>query len=251
MALRTFMKRKVKSPIEHKLKSLYDIGFSVVNVWLNANASAMGAAVAFYTIFAIAPLLILVLALAGILFGHQPKFLGDGNKNLVHAGSTYDSNGAFILQDLKMGDSYKVAFGLNDESVSNGTHALRAPGTFQAQGTNVTLNGTTNAGVTASVVPLTAQNQLFGEIQKLLGKNGAQSVQSLLVAADRPKTGLFAAIIGFVTLFIGSSSVFIQLQQALNAIWNVRLKSKGVRTFFRYRLLSLLALLGIGFIVLV
>ena len=54
-----------------QLKSWYDTGYSVVMVWINANASAMGAAVAFYTIFAIAPLFILVLALAGVLFGLQ------------------------------------------------------------------------------------------------------------------------------------------------------------------------------------
>lgn len=244
------MPRKFKSRIEHKLKSVYDIGYKVVTIWLNANASAMGAAVAFYTIFAIAPLLILVLALAGVLFGHQPKFMG-AKKNLIKAGSTYGPGGSFVLTNLTMNDSYKVAFGLNDESLTNGTHTLRASGKFVAEGTNVILHGSANSGVTASVIALTAENELFGEIQKLLGKTGAQSVQSLLAAANRPKASLFAAIVGFVTLFIGSSSVFIQLQQALNAIWNVRLKSTGIRSFFRYRVLSLLTLLGIGFLLLV
>lgn len=234
-----------------RLKFIYDTVYSVITIWLNANASAMGAAVAFYTIFAIAPLLILVLALAGILFGHQPKFLGGGNKNLIHAGSVYSPGGSFVLRNVNIGDSYQVAFGLNDKSLVNGTQTLSASGTIQAEGTNMTLYGSTNADVTASVVGLTAQNELFGEIQKLLGKSGAQSVRSILAAANRPKTSLFAAIIGFVTLFIGSSSVFIQLQQALNAIWQVRLKTTGIRSFLRYRLLSLLALLGIGFILLV
>ena len=151
-----------------KLKSLYDAGYSVVMVWINANASSMGAAVAFYTIFAIAPLFILVLALAGVIFGHQA-----------------------------------------------------------------------------------AQGEVFQEISKLIGKNGSESVQSILVAARQPKATLLATIVGFTTLFIGANSVFIQLQQALNAIWNIRLKSSGVRRFFRYRFLSFLALLGIGFILLV
>ena len=151
-----------------RLKSLYDLGYSVVMVWTDANASAMGAAVAFYTIFAIAPLFILVLALAGVVFGHQA-----------------------------------------------------------------------------------AENQLFHEISKLIGRNGSQSVQSILVAANRPKATLFATIVGFTMLYIGANSVFIQLQQALNAIWNVRLKCSGVRRFFKYRFVSFLALLGIGFILLV
>ena len=151
-----------------KIKSLYNTAYSVVMVWTDANASAMGAAVAFYTIFAIAPLFILVLALAGVVFGHQA-----------------------------------------------------------------------------------AQGELFAEIQKLIGRNGSQSVQSLLTAARQPKASLLATIIGFATLYIGANSVFIQLQQALNAIWNIRLKSSGLRRFFKYRFLSFLALLGIGFILLV
>lgn len=240
------MKRKAESIC----KSTYSFGYSVVAVWLHANASAMGAAVAFYTIFAIAPLLILVLALAGVLFAHQPRFMGE-NKNLIQPGSTYDSNGSFVLRDLAAGNSYQVVFGLNEESLVNSNQILHASGTFQAEGTNVTLYGTTNSGVTASIVGLMAQNELFGEIQKLLGKSGAQSVKSILVAANRPKASLWAAIIGFGALFIGSSSVFIQLQQALNAIWQVRLKSTGIRSFLRYRVLSLLTLLGIGFLLLV
>ncbi|HEX3627437.1 MAG TPA: YihY/virulence factor BrkB family protein [Verrucomicrobiae bacterium] len=241
------MKRKFKSIY----KSIYDTGYNVVDVWLNANASAMGAAVAFYTIFAIAPLLILVLALAGLLFGHQPKFMGGGHENLVPAGSTYDAGGSFRLTGLTAGDSYKVKFGLNEQSLVNSNQILHASGTFQALATNVDLRGSANARVTASVGALTAQNELFGEIQNLLGKEGSQSVQSILVAANRPKASLFATIIGFVALFIGSMSVFIQLQQALNAIWNVRPKTSGIRSFIRYRLLSLVTLLGIGFILLV
>jgi membrane protein len=158
----------LRSIMTARLKSLYDNAYAVVTVWLNANASANGAAVAFYTIFAIAPLFILVLALAGVLFGHEA-----------------------------------------------------------------------------------AKNQLFAEIAKLIGRSGSQSVQSILVAADRPKASLFATVVGLIALFIGASSVFIQLQQALNAIWNVRLKGTGIRRFLKYRLISFVALLSIGFLLLV
>jgi membrane protein len=144
-----------------KFKSLYEHMVQVISIWNNANASAMGAAVAFYTIFAIAPLFILVLALAGVLFG-----------------------------------------------------------------------------------PEAAQHELFGQIQGLIGTNGSEAIQSILAAANRPKASLIATIIGFITLFVGASSVFIQLQQSLNAIWNVRLKSSDVRSFIRHRLLSFAALLG-------
>ncbi len=151
-----------------RFKSLYNDVMQVISVWNNANASMMGAAVAFYTIFAIAPLFILVLALAGVLFGHDA-----------------------------------------------------------------------------------AQHELFGQIEGLVGKNGTQAIQSILVAADRPKASLWATIIGFTTLFIGASSVFIQLQLSLNAICNVRVQSTTIRGFIKHRLLSFAALFGIGFLLLV
>ena len=154
--------------LRKKFKSLYRHVIQTVAIWNDANASAMGAAVAFYTIFAIAPLFILVLALAGLIFGHTA-----------------------------------------------------------------------------------AQHELFGQIEQLIGKNGSESIQSILRAADQPRAGLFATAIGFITLFVGASSVFIQLQQSLNAIWNVRPKSSGIRSFVRYRLLSFAALLAIGFLLLV
>src|ERR1700753_1717408 len=117
---------------------IYQYLQEVIAIWNNANASAMGAAIAFYTIFAIAPLFILVLVLAGFLFGHDA-----------------------------------------------------------------------------------AQRELYGQINGLVGKNGNDAIQSILTAADKPKASLVATIIGFGTLFVGASTVFIQLQQSLNAIWNV------------------------------
>jgi membrane protein len=154
--------------VPKKLKSLYQHIVQAISVWNDANASAMGAAIAFYTIFAIAPLFILVLVLAGALFG-----------------------------------------------------------------------------------PEAAHRELFGQIKGLVGDNGATAIQSILTAADKPKTSLLATILGFITLFIGASTVFIQLQQSLNAIWKVRLKTSGLQSFIRHRLLSFAALLGIGFLLLV
>jgi membrane protein len=160
MALRFMVLQKLKSCYQHFIEAF--------SIWNEANASALGAAVAFYTIFAIAPLFILVLALAGILFGHEA-----------------------------------------------------------------------------------AQHELYGQIEGLLGKNGSEAIQSILTAADKPKAGAWAAIIGFATLFVGAGSVFIQLQQSLNAIWNVRPKASSMHAFIKQRLLSFAALLGIGFLLLV
>jgi membrane protein len=54
-----------------KLQNLYRLVREIVSVWMEGNTSSMGAAVAYYTIFAIAPLFIFVLAVAGFLFGHE------------------------------------------------------------------------------------------------------------------------------------------------------------------------------------
>ncbi len=54
-----------------KLQTIYRLLTEVISIWIAGNASSMGAAVAYYTIFAIAPLFIFVLALAGLLFGQE------------------------------------------------------------------------------------------------------------------------------------------------------------------------------------
>ena len=42
-----------------------------VNAWLDDFAPSMGAALAYYTLFSIAPLLIIVIAIAGLVFGQD------------------------------------------------------------------------------------------------------------------------------------------------------------------------------------
>ena len=54
-----------------KIRQIYGFIKESVDIWLDGNASSMGAAVAFYTIFAIAPLFIFALALAGFFFGKE------------------------------------------------------------------------------------------------------------------------------------------------------------------------------------
>jgi membrane protein len=54
-----------------KMRTAYRLLLEAVGIWIAGNASSMGAAVAYYTIFAIAPLFIFVLALAGFFFGQE------------------------------------------------------------------------------------------------------------------------------------------------------------------------------------
>jgi len=52
-------------------------------------------------------------------------------------------------------------------------------------------------------------------------------------------------------LFVGASSVFVELQDALNTIWNVRKRRLSLKNFIRTRLLSFAMVFGIGFLLMV
>lgn len=54
-----------------KIESLWDLLKDTFNSWLDDKAPRMAAALAFYMIFSIAPLLIIVIAIAGIVFGQD------------------------------------------------------------------------------------------------------------------------------------------------------------------------------------
>lgn len=94
---------------------------------------------------------------------------------------------------------------------------------------------------------------VFDTVRGLVGENGAQAVQAMVEGASRrPGAGALAAGIGLVTLLIGASGVFAQLQEALNVIWKVALKpSAGWGVTLRRRLLSVGMVGAIAFLLLV
>src|SRR5262249_358885 len=66
-------------------------------------------------------------------------------------------------------------------------------------------------------------------------------------AGRQPIVGLWTGTVAVVTLFIGASGVFIELQDALNTIWRVRRNARrGWWTFVKDRLLSFGMIIGIG-----
>ena len=138
--------------------------------WSDDNAQILGAALSYYSIFSIAPLLILAIAVAGAIFGAEA-----------------------------------------------------------------------------------AQGQISQSLEGLIGKNGAEVIEAMVKAASsKPGTGLIATIIGTVTLLIGASTVFAQLQAALNIIWKVKPKPEsGLKQLIKDRFLSFGMVLGISFLLLV
>jgi len=98
-----------------------------------------------------------------------------------------------------------------------------------------------------------ARGEIVGQIQGLVGKQGAEAIQAMLENAHKPGSGgLVATLIGIGALLFGASGVFGQLQEALNAIWNVQPKpGRGIKFFIQNRFLSFAMVLVIGFLLLV
>ena len=98
--------------------------------------------------------------------------------------------------------------------------------------------------------------QVMGQIQSLVGVDGAKFVSDLLTSASNPARGITATILGIVTLIFGALGVFNELHNSLNTIWEV--KEKETKGFFQSikkiivdRFLSFTMILGIGFLLLV
>src|SRR6202051_3160792 len=100
-----------------------------------------------------------------------------------------------------------------------------------------------------------AEGQFGGESRDLVGPVGAQAIQEVIRGAYKPQAGLVATILSLLTLIFGATSVAVELHEALNIIWHVPVKtgklSACVVDLVQERLLSLLLVLGAGFILVV
>nr|WP_315591892.1 YihY/virulence factor BrkB family protein [uncultured Cupriavidus sp.] len=141
-----------------------------VFAWIDDYAPSMGAALAYYTVFSVAPLLLIVIAIAGLAFGDEA------------------ARGAVVEQ-----------------------------------------------------------------IGGLIGEDGAKAIESMLVSLSEPAAGSLTALLSLLTLLVGATTVFAELQSALDRIWRVpeRKKPSGLWELLRARVLSFGMILGIGFLLIV
>jgi membrane protein len=98
-------------------------------------------------------------------------------------------------------------------------------------------------------------NQLTAQLEGLMGPAGRELITSILTTAS-PQGGGLAAIIGLVTLFIGATAVFGELQATLNLIWEVQPAPTngvwaGIWALLRERLFSLALVFALAFLLLV
>lgn len=150
-----------------KPSTLLDICKKTVVAWVDDYAPSMGAAISYYTAFSIAPLLVIVIAIAGYVFG--------------------------------------------DDAV---------------------------------------RGALQGQIAGLVGSDGAVAIQGLISSASEPTEGLVASGVSLVVLLIGATTVFAEIQSALDRIWHVPEKAKpsGLWGLLRARFLSFGLILGLAFL---
>lgn len=119
-------------------RALYHVMRCAVSEWSEHRAASKGAALAFYTLFSLAPVLVLVIAIAGLFYGAQA-----------------------------------------------------------------------------------AQGQLLSELRGLMGEQSAQTIQAVLASSRNRQSGHLATVIASVLLVVGATTVFAELKDSLDEIWDV------------------------------
>ena len=138
--------------------------------WSDDYAPSMGAALSYYTVFSMAPLLLLVISVAGLVFGQEA-----------------------------------------------------------------------------------ARGELFSTLTGLMGAEAAKTIQEMLAAMSKPAQGAPGTAISIGVLVVGATTVFGELQDALDRIWRApdRAKKGGLWGLLRSRVLSFGMVLGIAFLLMV
>ena len=101
--------------------------------------------------------------------------------------------------------------------------------------------------------PQVAETRVLEQLSALIGNTGANAISDLLQSAHYSDKKGFAAAVGIITLVVGATSVFAELQNTLDRIWNTPKEKSAVAwwQFIRRRVLSIGLVLGVGFLLLV
>jgi len=96
------------------------------------------------------------------------------------------------------------------------------------------------------------QNKVFEELNGFLGNDAALKIQEILQKITLNDDSTSAIIIGVVTLFIGATGVFLEIQDSINQIWRVKAKpKKGWKKLIINRFLSFSMIITLGFLLIV
>jgi membrane protein len=100
----------------------------------------------------------------------------------------------------------------------------------------------------------TVKGTIDRQITDLIGPSAAAQVQEIIANASVSGESKFAAIIGLITVIIGATTVFGEIQDSINMIWRLKPKPKkgfGWLKMIVNRLLSFSIIISLGFLLLV
>jgi membrane protein len=96
------------------------------------------------------------------------------------------------------------------------------------------------------------RGELVEQLELLLGPSGAATIEGMLKSVAWPAGGWLNTALGLGLMLIGATTVFAELQDALDTIWCVPARPvQGWWAWLRARLLSFGLILGLAFLLLV
>ena len=95
--------------------------------------------------------------------------------------------------------------------------------------------------------------QLHGQISAAMGNDTADQVQDMMKKAGGSTHSIWVRMIGIITILVGATGVFVQLQKSFNIIWEVKAQpsKSGLWILLKGRLFSFGLVLSIAFLLLV
>ncbi|MGZ5133647.1 MAG: YihY/virulence factor BrkB family protein [Flavitalea sp.] len=96
------------------------------------------------------------------------------------------------------------------------------------------------------------EGSIYGQISSFVGSDTAKQLQDIIKNASIGDKGNVAAVVGIITLLIGATTVFAEIQDSINTIWGIKPKPKrGWLKMLVNRLLSFSIIITLGFLLLV
>lgn len=96
------------------------------------------------------------------------------------------------------------------------------------------------------------EGTVFQQLRGFIGPDAAMQIQDIIKNASLSGKSTIAAVIGIATLLFAATTVFAEIQDSINSIWNLKPKPKtGWVKLVKDRLLSFGLIASLGFLLLV
>ncbi len=96
------------------------------------------------------------------------------------------------------------------------------------------------------------EGKVYGQLVGFVGSDTAATLQEMIRNASLAGKSKLAAIVGGITLLMGATTVFAEIQDAINDIWGLKPKpKKGWLKMVQNRFLSFSVIIGLAFVLLV